>query len=96
MLAAQARQADAKQQFYGNLKVLYDRAAGLKKTAETYRTALRATSNATMLKKALDEGEISLLDYLVEMRLYYDAVNQSLDAERSFQKAYAELSATEL
>ena len=30
------------------------------------------------------------------MRLYYDAVNQSLDAEREFQKAYAELSATEL
>ena len=76
--------------------MLYDRAAGLKKTAETYRAALHSTSNATLLKKALDEGEISLLDYLVEMRLYYDAVNQSLDAEREFQKAYAELSATEL
>lgn len=96
VVAAQARQADAKQQFYGNLKVLYDRASGLKKTAETYSTALRSTSNATLLKKALDEGEISLLDYLVEMRLYYDTVNQSLDAEREFQKAYAELSATEL
>ena len=45
---------------------------------------------------ALDVGEISLLNYLVERGLYYDTVNQTLAAERDFEKALAVLSAVEL
>jgi len=46
--------------------------------------------------KALDVGEISLLNYIVEIGLYYDTVNQTLAAERDFEKALADLSAVEL
>ena len=46
--------------------------------------------------KALNAGEISLLDYIVEIGLYYDMVNQTLAAERDFEKAQADLSAVEL
>lgn len=55
------------------------------------------TANSTdLLKKALDAGEISLLEYILEIGLYYDTVNQALEAERDYQKAYAELSAVQL
>ena len=94
--AAESRESDSKLQFYGQLKILYDRTSGMQATANTYRKSLQTANNTDLLKKALDAGEISLLEYIVEIGLYYDIVNQALEAERDFQKTYAELSAVEL
>ena len=94
--AAESREADRKQQFYSQLQSLYNRANGLKVIAEKYRQSLANVNNTDLLKKALDTGEISLLDYIVEIGLYYTTVNQALEAERDYQKAIAELSAVEL
>lgn len=94
--AAESREIDAKQQFYNKLEILYSRTIGLKKTAETYRASLANANNSTLLKRALDAGQISMLDYIVEIGLYYNTVNQALQAELDYQKAFAELSAVEL
>ena len=94
--AAESREADRKQQFYSQLQSLYNRANGLKVIAEKYRQSLANVNNTDLLKKALDTGEISLLDYIVEIGLYYTTENQALEAERDYQKAIAELSAVEL
>ena len=94
--AAQSREADGKQQFYNQLQIQYNRALGLKNTAETYRKSLATANSTELLKKALDAGEISLLEYMVELSLYYNMVNRTLEAERDYQKALAELSAVEL
>ncbi|MDR3140934.1 MAG: TolC family protein [Tannerellaceae bacterium] len=94
--AAESRQTDSRQQFYSRLRILYNRALGLKITAETWRKALLAVNNTGLLKKALDAGEISLLEYMMEIGLYYDAANRALDAEKEYRLAFAELSAAEL
>jgi outer membrane protein TolC len=94
--AARLRESDSRQQLYGGLQILYGRAAGLKQVAERYRQSLAAANSTDLLKKALDAGEISLLDYILEIGLYYDTVNRALEAERDYQKAFAELSAAEL
>ncbi|MDR1200374.1 MAG: TolC family protein [Tannerellaceae bacterium] len=94
--AAESKQTDSKQQFYSQLQILYKRALGLKTTAETYRKSLLTVNNTDLLKKALDAGEISLLEYIVEIGLYYDTVNQALEAEKEYQLSFAELSAVEL
>ena len=94
--AAESREADRKQQFYSQLQSLYNRANGLKVIAEKYRQSLANVNNTDLLKKALDTGEISLLDYIVEIGLYYTTVNQALEAERDYHKAIAELSAVQL
>ncbi|MDR0756784.1 MAG: TolC family protein [Tannerella sp.] len=94
--AAEMRSEDAKQQFYGRLRTLYNRAAGLKLSAGKYRSALASLNSADLLKKALDAGEISLLDYIVETGLLYETVNRTLETERDFNRAYAELSAVML
>jgi outer membrane protein TolC len=94
--AAQSRETDSKQQFYNQLQIQYNRALGLKNTAETYRKSLSTTNSTELLKKALDAGEISLLNYMVELGLYYNMVNQILEAERDYHKALTELSAVEL
>jgi outer membrane protein TolC len=94
--AAEAQQADAYQQLHAQLLTACRRAEGLKAVADSYRKALATLGNATLLKKALDAGEISLLDYMLELGLYYDTVNNALEAERDFQKAAAVLSNYEL
>lgn len=94
--AAEAREADAKQQFYGNLRTLFHRTTGLKVTADKYRSVLISADNSVPLKKALDAGQISIQEYLTGISLYYDSKDRAIEAERDYQKAYAELSAAEL
>lgn len=85
-----------RQQFYDQLQTLYLRADGLRQTAAKYRASLSSLNNTELLAKALNAGEISLLDYIVEIGLYYDTVNQALSAERDYRQAFADLSAVEL
>ena len=87
---------DSRVQFYSRLQGLHLKAAELQQNAQKLRQALSAYSNEPLLKKALDAGEISLLDYLLEIEYYYDAMNKVLEAERDYQKAFTELSAVEL
>lgn len=96
VLSAELQEVDSRQQLYAQWQILYRRTQDLKTAADTYRESLQDANNTALLKKALDAGEISLLDYMLEIGLYYDTVNQALEAERDYQKAYAELSAVEL
>lgn len=96
LLAAESREVDSRLQFYGQLQNLYERVVGLNAAAVEYRKTLIDVNSGILLKKALDAGEISLLEYIVEIGLYYNTVNQTLEAERDFQKAFAELSSVEL
>lgn len=94
--AAEAKRDETKQQFYDQLQTLYVRASGLRRISADYGQSLLALNNTELLAKALDAGEISLLNYILEIGLYYDTVNQALSAERDYQKAFADLSAVEL
>ena len=96
VIAAQTREQESKQQFYNRLQNLYMRANGLQQTAAGYRKSLQSLNNTDLLMKALDVGEINLLNYIVEIGLFYDTVTQTLAAERDFEKALADLSAVEL
>ena len=49
------------------------------------------TANAELLDRALAEGQISVMDYLLETSFYYDARTAQLEAERDAQLAAAAL-----
>ncbi len=68
----------------------------MQKNARRIRQSLENNNNEPLLKKALDAGEISLLNYLLEIEYYYNAVNKALEAERDFELAVAELQAVEM
>ena len=89
--AAQSRQDAAEQAFYRQLWDLYRQAAAMKANAETLRSSLTDTDYRDFLLSALTRGEISMIDYLVENDLYYEALEQTLDAEREYRQALAEL-----
>lgn len=94
--ASEARELDGKHQFYVTMKNRYDRAFGLQSLAQDYRNLISTSNSSELLKKALDAGEISLLDYLLELGMYYDTVDLALEAEHDYQKAVAELMVVEL
>ncbi|NOU46717.1 MAG: TolC family protein [Bacteroidales bacterium] len=82
---------DNKLQFYNHLKSIHSKTISIRKNLEEYRTNLTRFDNSEFLKTALDKGEISLINYIVELSLYYENVNMSLALERELHKSYAEL-----
>ena len=68
--AAESRADDARTQLVSKLNILYNRVEGLQNTASTYKESLHNANNTELLKKALDAGEISMLDYLIEIGLF--------------------------
>ena len=89
--AAQSRQDAVEQEFYQRLRNLYREAAAMKANAEMMRASLTDTDYRDYLLVALTRGEISMIDYLVENDLYYEALEQTLDAEREYHHALAAL-----
>ncbi|MCD4696219.1 MAG: TolC family protein [Bacteroidales bacterium] len=82
---------DNRIQFYNQLKALFTKATGLLKSANDYRINLQAFDNTTLLEKALDKGEITMINYILELSIYYESVNNLLELERDMNKALAEL-----
>ncbi|MDR2858828.1 MAG: TolC family protein [Mediterranea sp.] len=81
-IAAATRQENSRQQFYHRLQNLYEQTQRLKSIADSYKASLTALDSTDLFTKALDAGEISVLEYVVEMGLYYDMVKQALEAVR--------------
>jgi outer membrane protein TolC len=90
-LAVQSAEYDAKLQFYNRLKSLHLKAVNLQTNMAEYRSKLQIFSNSQLLKKALDKGAISLIDYIYELTFYYESVNRLLELERDVNKTVAEL-----
>lgn len=91
LAASQNLQKDVRLQFYLDMKSKYNTAMKLAENIDTYRSQLIRFNNSELLKKALDAGEISLLDYMLELSLYYDSLDQLLILEKEHHRAFAEL-----
>ena len=94
--AAEAQQADAELQLRSAFEQEFTRVKGLHHTAMLYRRALDEANNSTLLEKAMDEGYISVLEYLQGIELYYDYLDRSLSADRDYHRALATLEAWRL
>lgn len=94
--AAESRKAATEEKFYFELLSLYNSAASLKENSEMMRSSLSETDSRDYLLSAQSKGEISMIEYLVETDQYYDALEQTLAAERDYHQALARLNAVEL
>jgi hypothetical protein len=90
-LAWQDIEADNKIQQYTQLKIQFEKAQSLQQTVDEYRQSIQLYKNTDLLKKALDQGEISLLNYLVELSLAYESTDKLLKTEHDLNKALAQL-----
>jgi outer membrane protein TolC len=90
-LAVQDTQRDRKLMFYNQLKMYHAKAVSLHNSVGDYQLALKNIDNGVYLKKALEAGEISLIDYILELSLYYEGQTRLLAAERDLNRVIAEL-----
>jgi outer membrane protein TolC len=90
-LAVQDIQRDRKLMFYNQLKMYHAKAVSLHNSVGDYQLALKNIDNGVYLKKALEAGEISLIDYILELSLYYEGQTRLLAAERDLNRVIAEL-----
>ena len=88
--AAELKDAFGKQ-FYGSLRRSYSQAVSLKEIAESCQEVLESSDNRQMLLQAEKQGEVSVLDYVLETEMYCDAVQEYLNAECDFRKALCTL-----
>jgi outer membrane protein TolC len=66
-------------------------AKALKESYENYQKLVNELKSEELLGKALDLGHISLIEYILEIKYYYDTVDTLLKLERDYFKALAVL-----
>lgn len=89
--ALQSAETDAKTQFYNSLKIQFEKAKTLQHLTTDYKQTLQSISNVDLLQTALEKGEISLIEYVMEKTVYYEAIGKMLETEKELQQAVAEL-----
>jgi outer membrane protein TolC len=73
------------------LRAKYDHAVELRNILKDYRENLLKLDNSALALKALNMGEISLIEYLMELSIWYDSRARASELERELQKVVAEL-----
>ena len=89
--AARSRKDEAVHSFYYDMLSEYRMAQGLKDIAMEYRAGLDKADNREFLMKAEGQGEISIIEYITEIDLFYENLEKTLEAERDYQQALASL-----
>ena len=90
-LQARYQQEDARLKAASNLRQLYDEARSLHTSIGEYRQTLARQQDLALLRKALDGGEISMIEYFVEVSVVYQSKSNLLQLENQYQKAMARL-----
>ncbi len=72
-LASQELLIDTRNNYYIEYKSIYAKSKNIKKSLNSYKDSLSELNSEALLKKAYDTGELSLIDYLLELSLYYEA-----------------------
>lgn len=94
--ASEIHAATMRQEFYDAFRAIYQQAQGLQQLILDYHASMRLYDNTELLEKALDLGNISIMDYISEKKLYYERITKVLEAERDYELLYAELTYVEL
>lgn len=96
--AAQASSVaiDSEKEAYKNerfheLKNTYERHQILSSTLEQYKSIFSTFSNTDLLLKALDFGEISTIEYFMELSYYYTNYDHYLETEKELNLTLVEL-----
>ena len=94
-ISAQLMQEDALLHVENNLMALYNEMIQLKEAMNAYDMPLLYKS-LDLLKQALKEGEISLIEYFVEAETVYQNLQARMQLENQYQKVMASIYKNEL
>lgn len=80
-MAIQSMEADEKSRFFNEMKTMYTKVASMQTGLTEYRQKLALLNDPALLRKALDQGEISLITFISERSFYYQGVDDMLGME---------------
>ena len=100
---ANARLAEARYQQAGQANLmeseyeeLYQKAQTTKELHDELQNALSAYNNLSLLRKALEAGQVSVIDFFNEVTFLYSITDRVLELELEYAKLFAELHRFEL
>lgn len=70
---------------------LYHQSEALKTSMKEYKSVLGQQNNLALLNKAIRAGQISMIEYFVDVTTYYQSVENYLQLQNQYQKAIAQL-----
>lgn len=79
-----------------SLQQLYEQAVTLQTSRNEYAALLKHQRNVELLNKALQAGQLSIVDYFTELTTLYDSLQSFLDVERDYYNLLAQLFQYEL
>lgn len=90
-LAQQLEVNEVNQTQQQQLAQAWQTAQSLQQAAHELEDNLASLNNQQLLRRSLELGQISLIDYLLELTFYYDARTTQLEAERDAELAKVQL-----
>lgn len=87
---------DASLRDYHQSEALYKKVMNLQQILNDFKTYQLSDDTAVLLKKSLDAGEISLIEFITELGIYYSLVKDMLETERDLNLTFTELMQWEL
>lgn len=94
--AAEQTIDDARLRYINRQTFLFEQAKELKGSVARYEEVFFRNSNDELLFKAFKGGELSLLDYLLELEYYFSSYEKLMKTRRDLRMAMAELYAYKL
>ncbi|MBK7553233.1 MAG: TolC family protein [Flavobacteriales bacterium] len=85
------RTAEHKVEHFYEARHLYDRTVALRATANDYQQRLAGASSVALLEKAFHAGQLTSLEYQMELMLLQESTDRWLALELHYQDALAEL-----
>ena len=82
---------DNTQTLKATLHDLYVQAQALQASRDEYAETIALQRTEDLLNRALSTGQISMVDYFVEISLLYDSIQNYLDVEKEYQNVMAQL-----
>lgn len=74
-----------------DLLQLYNQALALKTSIDEYTEVLKAQNNLVLLNKAIQAGQISMIEYFVDVTTLYDSMQNHMRLQNEYQKVLAQL-----
>ena len=73
------------------LHQLYNQSVALKTSMDEYNTVLKSQNSLALLNKAIQTGQISMIEYFVDVTSFYQSMQNYMQLQNEYQKVMAQL-----
>ena len=70
---------------------LYNQSVALKTSIDEYGEVLESQNNLALLNKAIQAGQISMIEYFVDVTTLYQSMQNHMQLQNEYQKVMAQL-----